>query len=142
MKKQKIECLRHGFSILWVLLTFRIVCSPIFRFFFSLVYFSSWYNFLGGGFDPTAPHLFFISDGSSADSNSASIVPANNFPQEEPIEAEAPGPPSSFYPFYQPINPFDPVDLFRLQNLDTELELFARIRLLESRLIEAGEATN
>jgi hypothetical protein len=41
---------------------------------------------------------------------------------------------ASFYPFTRPVSPEDPVDQFRLLNLDTELDLFARIRLLESRL--------
>jgi hypothetical protein len=35
-----------------------------------------------------------------------------------------------------PVPPLDPVDQYRLLYLDTELELFARIRSLENRLIE------
>lgn len=50
------------------------------------------------------------------------------------MEENIPLPP--FYPFTRPVSPEDPVDQFRLLNLDTELDLFARIRLLESRLIE------
>lgn len=75
----------------------------------------------------------FSSDGSSAQSNSISTLPLpdDNFHHEEPVEDPVPNVPNQNFHL-----PFYPVDQFRLQNLDTELGLFARIRLLESRLIE------
>jgi hypothetical protein len=66
-----------------------------------------------------------VNSGSIADSNSVHNIPIND-PPFNPIDP-------------QPLNnlrPLDVVDQFRILNQETELELFARIRLLENRLID------
>lgn len=73
---------------------------------------------------------------SSAQSNSIITLPNANIDQEEPLEENIPLPNQLPFDPFDSFDPFDPVDQFRLFNFDTELELFARIRVLESRLIE------
>ncbi|KAG8373707.1 hypothetical protein BUALT_Bualt11G0052700 [Buddleja alternifolia] len=88
--------------------------------------------------DTTSTDIFILhlsSDESSAQSNSIRTLPNANIDQEEPLEENIPLPNQNTLPFNS-FDPFDPVDQFRLLNFDTELELFARIRVLESRLIE------
>lgn len=67
-----------------------------------------------------------VHSGSSVHSNSINSVNAP-IPEDAPLPNEQP-----------PHNaiPLDVVDQFRMLNFDMELELFARIRLLENRLIE------
>ena len=102
---------------------------PVFRLFFTYFY----YFFLCYFFGPYTD-LNSISDITQSSGNSNSINPAehfqepNNLHDEHPIgENEAPN--------HNGI-PVDVVDLFRILNQDMELELFARIRLLENRMIE------
>lgn len=70
-----------------------------------------------------------VNSGSSANSNSIhhEIPHNNNNVSFHPIENDAP---------MDNVNPFNVVDKFRIHNAGMELELFARIRLLENRLIE------
>lgn len=112
---------------------FAILFRPIFRLLFSYLYLWHW-HFICGYWDSADIFYFFSSDESSAQSNSIIQLPDENIHQEEPLEEEEniPLPNQNNLPFH----PFDPVDQFRLLNLDTELELFARIRILENRLIE------
>lgn len=122
---------KNSISVAYLTIPFR----PFFRLLFSFFYFFFCKKFLG--YSDTASTeafiFFFSSDESSAQSNSTTLaLPNENHAQEEPLEEPIPLPNLPFDHF----NPFDPVDQFRLLNLDTELELFARIRLLESRLIE------
>lgn len=72
-----------------------------------------------------------VNSGSSADSNSIN----NNPPLDEaPFN---PLPMEDAAPFHNNnVIPLDVVDQFRLLNQEAELELFARIRILENRLIE------
>ena len=66
-----------------------------------------------------------VNSGSIADSNSIHNIPINDPPFN----------PNDPQPNNNPI-PLDVVDQFRILNQETELELFARIRLLENRLID------
>lgn len=109
-----------------------ILFRPIFRLLFSYLYLWHWHFFFG--YWDSAEIFYFSSDESSAQSNSIIPLPEENIHQEEPLE-NIPLPNPNNLPFH-PFDPFDPVDQFRLLNLDTELELFARIRILENRLIE------
>ncbi|KAL2505779.1 Uncharacterized protein Adt_21400 [Abeliophyllum distichum] len=65
---------------------------------------------------------------SSGQSNS--LIPDENFHHEEPLENNVP------IPNHNNLIPVDVVDQFRRLNQEREVELFARIRLLENRLIE------
>nr|QKE23545.1 ATPase subunit 1 [Teucrium ornatum] len=112
-----------------------LILKPLRRLMLISAYIFLVNNFLGGGFDPTSGSLFFGSDLSISDSNA---IPAN-FPQpplEPPAPLSPPAPASIPFPFLREIHPDDPVDRLRLTLLDREIELFARIRLLESKLIE------
>lgn len=66
-----------------------------------------------------------VNSGSIADSNSVHNIPIND-PPFNPIDQEP----------NNNVVPLDVVDQFRILNQETELELFARIRLLENRLID------
>lgn len=125
---------RFFYSFLYTFF-FLFLLHPVFRLFITCFY----YFFLCHFFWPS-PDISIcnsISDITQSSGNSNSINPAehfqedinpNNLHDEHPI-GENEGPNHNGIPV-------DVVDLFRRQNQEMELELFARIRLLENRMIE------
>ena len=104
---------------------------PLVRLGFAYFYLILWNLFLVKGTFADIDLMHFFSDslsvnsGSIADSNSVHNIPMNDPPFN----------PNDNIPMNNPI-PLDVVDQFRILNQETELELFARIRLLENRLID------
>ena len=108
-----------------------ILGRPLVRLGFAYLYLVMWKWLLVNAPFGDIDLLHFLSDslavnsGSIADSNSIGNIPVND-------------PPFNINNINNPQNPIplDVVDQFRLLNQETELELFARIRLLENRLID------
>jgi len=112
---------------LLLLTFFSLLFRPAFRLFLSYLYYF-YCHFILGYWD-SADIFIYSFDESRAPSNSLS--PQENVHQVEE-EENLPIPNQNNIP----VPPLDPVDQYRLLYLDTELELFARIRNLENRLIE------
>ncbi len=116
--------------------------KPLVRLSFAYFYFLFCNYLLGLGLDISVMNFFSgsedVNSASSADSNSLlGPGPFQPIPNGEP--APAPFlPNANVAPFHNSNRgiPLPILDQFRLLNQETELELFARIRLLENRLIE------
>ena len=128
----------HRFLRNSLLYTFFFL-RPIFRLLIAYLYINILYFFFGYWPSTDISVWNYVSDisvytESSGDTESSwhsnSINPAENFHDEHPLL-----PNENNAPNHNGI-PVDVVDQFRILNFEMELELFARIRILENRMIE------
>lgn len=121
---------------------FFLLLRPVFRLFIAHFFFFLCYFIFGYWTSTNISICNYVSDinlYTQSSGNSNSINPADHFQEDQN--------PNNFHdePPLLPIDnnapndngiPVDVVDQFRILNQEMELELFARIRLLESRMIE------
>lgn len=134
----KIPRFRHIFYQIFHSMIIFFLGRPLVRLAFAFFYllFWNWLLVTAPFADIDLMHFFSdslaVNSGSIADSNSVHNIPLNDppfNPNDPPFNANDPQPNNN-------VVPLDVVDQFRILNQETELELFARIRLLENRLID------
>ena len=112
---------------------FSLSLKPFFPLGLSLFYLLLSKKFLG-----SYDMALCLSDEAAGSNNPNAALALPNSPPagDEPLPFEEPPGLHNFNLPFANFNPLDPVDQFRYQNLVTENALFARIQMLENRLIE------